>query len=114
MRDPGADHNGAIEGGGSAKEDWAIVELGTGRRDLLIPNRRTAMGFENHVRTIGGDQKSGPNIDDDRWAPQPRGIQFFTCGLLGHVRSNSPKYRGQGKNLNGIGRTKTTPPSGPK
>jgi len=98
----------------SAKEDLAIVELGRGRRVLLTPNIRTAMGSENHVRTIGGDQKSGPKIDDDRWAPQPRGIQCFNCGLLGHVRSNCPKNRGQGRNLNGIGRTKTTPPSGPK
>jgi len=71
---------------------------------------RTFMQSENHARTMEG--ASGPKGDDDRRAPQPRGIQCYTCGLLGHIRRNCP--RGRGKNLNGIGRTKTTPPSVPK
>ena len=63
-----------------------------------------------------GGTKSGPKNDDDRSAPQgPHGIHCFNCGLGGHIRRNC--RRGQGKNslnLNGIGRTKTTPSSNPK
>jgi len=65
------------------------------------------------VRTAGGGSKSGPKADDDRYAPRrPHDIQCYNYGLMGHIRSNCP--RGQKGNLNGIGRTKVTPPSYPK
>ena len=70
------------------------------------------MGTENKARTIEGSSASGTKDDDDRRAPRPRGIQCYNCGLLGHTRSSCP--RGQRRNLNGIGRTKATPPSCPK
>ena len=60
----------------------------------------------------GGHTMSGPKDDDDRRMPRPRGIQCYNCGLFGHVSINCP--RGQRRNLNGIGRTRTTPPSNPK
>ena len=73
---------------------------------------RTSMDTENQARTIEGGSASGPKDDDDRRVPRPRGIQCYNCRLLVHTRSNCPRV--QGKNLNGIGRTKATPPSCPK
>jgi len=70
------------------------------------------MQSEDQVRTMGGGTASGPKKDDDRCAPQPRGIQCYNCGLFGHTRGSCP--RGQRNNLNGIGRTKAILPSGPK
>jgi hypothetical protein len=65
------------------------------------------------VRTAGGGSKSGPKADDDRYAlRRPHDIRCYNCGLAGHIRRNC--RRGQTGNLNGIGRTKTTPPSNPK
>jgi hypothetical protein len=75
-------------------------------------DNRTPMQSEEQERTMGGGAVSGPKNDDDRYASRPRGIQCYNCGLMGHIRSNCP--RGQKRNLNGIGRTKMTPPSGPK
>ena len=74
-------------------------------------DNRTPTTFEN-ARAVGGGTASGPKDDDDRRALRPRGIQCYNCGLLGHIRNNCP--RGQRRNLNGIGRTRTTPPSDPK
>ena len=97
-------------------------QLGTGqthysrRVDGTYSDRtdcRTPMQFEDQVRTIGGGTVSGPKNDDDRCAPRrPYGIQCYNCGLVGHTRSSCP--RGQRRNLNGIGRTRTTPSSKPK
>jgi hypothetical protein len=70
------------------------------------------MQSEDQVWTIGGGVASGPKNDDDRCAPRPRGIQCYSCGLLGHAGGGCP--RGQKKNLNWIGRRKATPPSCPK
>ena len=71
---------------------------------------RTTLQSEDYVRTKRAGVASGPKNDYDRCAPRrPYGIQCYNCGLVGHTRSSFP--RGQGKNLNGIGRTKTTPPS---
>ena len=71
------------------------------------------MATEYNVRTMGGSTKLGPKSDDSLYAPSRlHGIQCYNCGLVGHVRSDC--LRGQRKNLNGIGRTKTTPPSGMK
>jgi hypothetical protein len=75
-------------------------------------DNRTSMDQETHARTIEGGAKSGLKNDDDRCAPRPRGIRCYSCGLLGHLRSECP--RGQTRGLNGIGRTKATPPSYPK
>ena len=72
---------------------------------------RTFARFENE--RVGGGTASGLEDDDDRRAPRgPYGIQCYNCGLAGHIRSNC--RRGQKRNLNGIGRTKRTPPSNPK
>jgi hypothetical protein len=73
---------------------------------------RAPMQSEDQERTVGGGTVSGPKNDAVRCAPRPRGIQCYNCGLMGHTRSSCP--RGQKRNLNGIGRTKATPPSGPK
>jgi hypothetical protein len=65
------------------------------------------------IWTTGGCATSRPKSDDDRYAPgRPQGIQCYKCGLVGHTRSRCP--RGQRINLNGIWRTKMTPPSNPK
>ena len=73
---------------------------------------RTPTG-PSDARAVGGDcAMSGPKDDDGRRALQPRGISCFNCGLEGHFRRNCP--RGQRKNLNGIGGTKTTPSFNPK
>ena len=63
------------------------------------------------MRTIGGGTSSGLNNDDDRCAQRLRGIQCHNCELLGHTRSRCPPEKM--RNLNGIGRTKVTPPSDP-
>jgi hypothetical protein len=76
-------------------------------------DNRTPMTTEYQERTIGGGSASGPKNDDGRCAQRrPHGIQSFNCGLLGHTRNGCP--RGRRRNLNGIGRTKTIPPSYPK
>ena len=65
------------------------------------------------MRTAGGGLKSGPKANDDRYAPRrPHDIHCYNCRLVGHTPSSCP--RGQRGNLNGIGRTKATPPSYPK
>ena len=75
-------------------------------------DNRTPTG-PSDARAVGGEHAmSGPRDDDGRRAPQPRGIQCFNCGLEGHFRRNCP--RGQRRNLNGIGRSRTTPTSNPK
>ena len=66
----------------------------------------------SYAQVVGGGTVSGPKDDDERRAPRPRGIQCYNCGLEGHFRRDCP--RGQRRNLNGIGRTKTTPSSNPK
>jgi len=64
------------------------------------------------VRTAGGVPNSGPKADDDRCAPRrPQGTYCFNCRRQGHFCRDCP--RGQRGNLNGIGRTKTTPSSSP-
>jgi len=72
-------------------------------------DNRTSMGASGAVE---GGAKSGPKNDDDRYAPRPRGIRCYECGLMGHMRSHCPPRRG--KRLNGIWRTKAIPPSYPK
>ena len=67
---------------------------------------------QSYAQVVGGGAVSGPKDDDDRRAPRPRGIQCYNCGLDGHFRRDCP--RGQRRNLNGIGRTRTTPLSNPK
>ena len=65
---------------------------------------------------------SGPKNDDDRYAPRrPCGIRCYNCGLVGHTRSSCPRGHpptdardGRRRDLNGIGRTRTTPSSNPK
>jgi len=52
------------------------------------------------------------NYDDSCASSRPRGIICYNCGLEGHTRVGCP--RGHKRNLNGIGRTKMTPPSVPK
>ena len=75
-------------------------------------DHRTPLQSEN-LQTKGGGAMSGPKKNGDRCAPRrPYGIQCYNCGLVGHLCRNCP--RGQGRNLNVIGRTKTTPPSNPK
>jgi len=82
------------------------AELWTGRRK----SNPTDAG---HRQAVGEEAMSGLKNDDDRWAPRrPYGIQCFNCGLVGHARRSCP--RGQGKDLNGIGRTRQTPSSNPK
>ena len=74
---------------------------------------RTPWQPEDQARAQGGGAASGPRNDDDRYAPRrPYGIQCYNCGLLGRTRRSCP--RGQGKDLNGIGRTRQTPSSNPK
>jgi hypothetical protein len=74
---------------------------------------RTPMATEYQERAIRGGTASGPKNDDGRYAPRrPHGIQCYNCGLMGHTRNSCP--RGQRRDLNGIGRTKATPPSYPK
>jgi len=61
----------------------------------------------------------GPKNDDNRYAPhRPYGIRCYNCGLAGHIRSSCRRGHpptdaeyGRRRDLNGIGRTKTTPPS---
>ncbi len=72
---------------------------------------RTPMGRTTEP-SVGGGAASGPKNGDDRYAPRPQGIQCFNCGLRAHTRRGCP--RGQYRNLNGIGRTNTTPSSCPK
>ena len=72
----------------------------------------TSMGNKNQAPAIEGGATSGPKNDDDRCAPRPRGIRCFNCGLMRHISRDC--LRGQGRGLNGIGRTKVTPPSYPK
>ena len=66
----------------------------------------------SYARVLGGGAVSGPKDDDDRRALRPRGIQCYNCGLMGRISVNCP--RGQRRNLNGIWRTRITPPSNPK
>lgn len=72
---------------------------------------RTPAAIGKSVWSAGGGTNSGPKNDDGRDARRP-GILCYNCGLYGHVRVNCP--RGQRSNLNGIGRTMTTPSSNPK
>jgi len=68
------------------------------------------------------DASPGPKNDDDRYAPRrPCGIRCYSCGLAGHTRNSCPRGHtptdagyGRTRDLNGIGRTKTTPTSNPK
>jgi hypothetical protein len=72
---------------------------------------RTPVNFGKGVWLAGGGSYPGPKGDDDRRTRRP-GIQCYKCRLFGHVQRNCP--RGQERNLNGIGRTMSTPSSNPK
>jgi len=88
--------------------------MATATKDMWVANLvQPWRGDSNSMRTAGGGLKSGPKANDDRYAPRrPHDIHCYNCGLVGHTPSSCP--RGQRGNLNGIGRTKATPPSYPK
>jgi len=91
------------------------AELWTGRRTELPTDG-------GHRQTVGGGTVAGLKNDDDRYAPRrPYGIRCYNCGLVGHTRSSCPRGHsltdagyGRRRDLNGIARTKTTPPSNAK
>jgi len=111
---PGEICNRAVIEGAWSQHKAVPTQYSTGVNETYSrrTDSRTFMGAENEARTTEGGAASGPKNDDDRCAQRPRGIQCYKWGLLGHTRSSC--LRGQGKNLNGIGRTKATPPSCPK
>jgi hypothetical protein len=74
-------------------------------------NRTPADSGKSVWSAGGGGTNPGPKNDDGRDARRP-GIKCYNCGLYGHVRRTC--MRGQRRNLNGIGRTMTTPSSNPK
>ena len=91
------------------------AELWTGRRTELPTDA-------GHRQAVEGGTVSGLKNDDDCYAPRrPCGIRCCNCELVGHNRSSCPRGHslkdagyGRRRDLNGIGRTKTTPPSNPK
>ena len=98
---------------GAVQTRWAgPVQDSTGgvvRTYSRRTDNRTSLGASGAVE---GGAKLDPKNDDDRYAPRPRGIRCYECGLMGHMRSNCP--RGRERSLNGIGRKKAIPPSYPK
>jgi len=108
----GKTHGAAARG---AKFPFRTGQVQDSRRVGGAYSRRTenwTPAGTGDVRTAGGGLNSGPKADDDRYVPRrPHDIRCYNCGLAGHLRREC--RRGQRGNLNGIGRTRTTPSSNP-